>query len=229
MTTTVTAPKIHHFIPQARTRVEQVKMAISGVPETLPEYRRAQIAVGATEFQFPSGFIPFRVDDVFLEPLAGPEIKRIIPNREAPRPGQIGNVVFGRELYELNAIDGKLTFHKPLEEAATVHWYVMERAARFAADWHTVSLADMLVQGANYIDQDLMPPSQILGKYQGACRCFTEVVSLPSQGLIRKSDDLMGFMYRPRQGFIGLDSIEYLIYNSWGQVSDTYCLTFQMA
>lgn len=230
MTTLITAPKIHHFIPLARTRIEQVKMAISGVPESLPEYRKALVSAGATDYVFPTGFVPLRVDDVLLEPIAGQEPRRMLPNREAPRPNSNNTgVVFGRSAYELDFVQGKLRFIEPLTAPHTIHWYCMERAARFGQDWHQVSLADMLVQGANYIDQDLMPPDQILGKFQGACRCFTEVVSLPSQGLIRKSDDLMGFAYRPRQGFIGLDSIEYLIYNSWGQVSDTYCLTFQMA
>lgn len=229
MTTIVTQPKIHNFAPLARTRLHQAKMAISGVPESLPEYRKTPLAVGATTYQFPVGFFPLRVDDILLEDALGD--KRVLPNREQPRMGPGGSTIFGHTAYDLDVATGVLTFHQPLERALTMHWYCMQRSTNFAKDWITVSLSDMLIQGTNYIDEDLIPPNEpnLTGKFQGACRCFSEIVSLPAQGLIRKSDDLMGFMYRPRQGFVGLDSVEYLIYNSWGQVSDTYCFTFQMS
>lgn len=225
----IIAPKIHNFAPLARTIVHQTKVALSGVPEALPEYRKTQVAAGATEYKFPAGLVPLRVDDVFLEDALGD--KRVMSNREAPRRAADGSTIFGHTAYDLDLATGTLVFHSPLDKPMTMHWYCMNRSSNFAKDWVTVSIKEMLIQGTNYIDQDLIPPNEtrLTGKFQGSCRCFHEIVSLPTQGLIRKSDDLLGFSYRPRMGFIGLDSVEYLLYNSWGQVSDTYCFTFQMA
>ncbi len=226
--TIITAPKVHQFIPLAVPKVEQVKMALQGVPESLPEYRKTQLAAGAESFLFPEGFVPFRVDDILLEDTLGS--RRILPNREAPRRGPNKTTIFDHENYDLDVATRKLTFHKPLETGMTMHWYCMDRSARFGRDWIEVSLKQYLIQGSNYIDQDLIPPGPNPGNlFQGSCRCFVEIVSLPAQGLIRKSNNTLGLSYRPRMGFIGLDSAEYLIYNSWGQVSDTYCMTFQMS
>lgn len=225
----ITTPKIHHFMPLAREKVIQVKRALIGVPEALPEYKRMPMAIGATSHVFPEDHLPYRVDDILLVDELGD--KRVLSNREAPKEGLGRTTLFQHEAYDLDLATRTLTFHTPLDKPYIMHWYVMNKAANFGADWVDASVEEFLRQGTNYIDQDLIPPgeTELTGKFQGSCRCFPEIVSLPTQGLIRKSDNLLGFSYRPRMGFIGSDSIEYLIYNSWGQVSDTCCLTFQMS
>lgn len=225
----ITTPKIHHFMPLAREKVVQVNRALSGVPEALPEYKKMPMAMGATSYVFPEDHMPYRVDDILLVDEIGD--KRVLSNREAPKEGAGRTTLFDHEAYDLDLTTRTLTFHKPLDKPYMMHWYVMDKAANFGADWVDASVAEFLLQGSNYIDEDLIPPGEtnLTGKFQGSCRCFPEIVSLPTQGLIRKSDNLLGFSYRPRMGFIGSDSIEYLIYNSWGQVSDTCCLTFQMS
>jgi len=224
----ITTPKTHHFFPLAWPKVIQINMPLSGVPEYLPEYKRAQLAAGATEYVFPDVSAPSRVDDILLEDALGD--KRVLPNREAPREGPGRTTIFDHELFDYDVENRRMYFHKPLEKPVTMHWYCMEKAASFGQDWIEVSIKDMLIQGSNYIDQDLIPPNetQLTGKFQGSWRCFPEIVSLPTQGLVKKSNDTLGFSYRPRFGFVGLDSFEYLIYNSLGQVSDTYCFTFQI-
>lgn len=225
----ITTPKIHHFMPLAREKIVQVRRALTGVPEYLPEYRRLPLAAGATSYTFGEEALPYRVDDILLEDQLGD--KRVMPNREAPKEGIGRTTLFKHEKYDLDLETRTVTFHEPLDKPYTMHWYVMDKAANFGADWVDVPMTEFLLQGSNYIDQDLIPPgeTELTGKFQGSCKCFPEIVSLPTQGLIRKSDTLLGFSYRPRMGFIGSDSIEYLIYNSWGQVSDTCCLTFQMS
>lgn len=225
---TITQPKLHQFIPLARNRVVQVPMALHGVPQSLPEYSRAVIPAGATQHTFMLDTQPSRVDDIFL--VDSDNDFMVMPNREAPTEGPNRTTLFRNEAYDYNPATRTITFHRPLEKEMQMHWYCMKRARDFGMSWFPVSVKDMLIQGANYTDDILMPPdvAGISGKFQGGCRCFTEIVSLTTVGCVRKSDDLLGFAYRPRMGFVGMDSMEYRIYNSWGQVSDTYCFTFQM-
>lgn len=221
----ITAPKLHHFFPIANPRVAQVKSPLWGSPDTLPEYRKSMLQAGATEFVFPEGFSPARVADVLLERL---EDKRVLPNREIHRH-VAGSTVFGRELYSLDVADRRIVFRTPLEHDVTVHWFCMEKSVNFANHWVHVSIKDLLIQGTNYIDEDLIPPnSGLRGNYQGSWRCFPEIVSLPTQGIVKMSSDMRGFSYRGRMGFLGMDSFEYLVYNALGQVSNTFCFTFQL-
>lgn len=222
----ITTPKVHHFRPLAWSKVEQVRMPLMGDPDSLPERRRANLAEGITSYTFQEGFAPTRVDDILL---VDTESGRVLPNREAPRPGPKGVVVFGRLLYEYDLATRTITFHQPLEKSVQMHWYCMHLDTTLGRWWHKVSMTEFLIQGSNYVDQNLIPPDEpnLTGKYQGSWRCMLEIVSLPRHGLVRMSPDMLGFAYRGRFGFTGLDSFEYLVYNSLGQVSDTCCITIQ--
>ena len=226
MSAIITPPKVHHFIPLNFPQVQNIKSPSYGAPEALGEYRRTQLNAGATSFTFPADHYPLRVDDILLENLSD---RRIMPNRQAPMQGPGKSVIFGRELFEYDLATRTITFHRPLGIPVQMHWFNMGKARSWNDQWITVSVKSLLIQGSNYIDETLIPPNEteLTGKYQGSCRCFPELVSQTKQGIVRLNDTLDGFAYRGRVGFSGADSFEFLIYNSWGQVSDVCCYTFQ--
>lgn len=221
-----TPPKIHHFIPINVARVQNVKSPPYGAPEALGEYRRTQLNAGALSYTFPESHYPLRVDDILLENVMD---RRIMPNRQAPRPGAGNTVVFRHELFDYNLETRTLTFHGALGIPVTMHWFNMGKARAWNDQWINLPLKSLLIQGSNYIDQTLIPPDEtgLTGKYQGSCPCYLELVSQTKQGIVRLNDALDGFSYRGRVGFTGADSFEFLIYNSWGQVSDVCCYTLQ--
>jgi hypothetical protein len=231
-TKSISTPKVHHFYPIANLREERISSPPYGSPGALPEIGRTILSAGTAGYTFDATrAVPFRVDDILLEGQG----RRILSNRHAPvYVGQTKVVNDAREFYNYDPVTRRMTFAKPLTQDVSMIWFDMTRSRVYNDQWHqhgNFSLKRLLVQGATYIDEALIPPGEtrLTGKFQGGFRCYPEIVSQPKNGVVRMSDDLLGFAYRGRQGFSGLDSFEYLIYNGLGQVSDVYCFNIRVS
>lgn len=228
----ITTPKVHHFYPLAYNRSAKIRSPRYGSPTSIPEVRRTLLPMGTTSYVFGADAAPMRVDDIFLEALVS---KRILPNRHAQKyVGQTKVVNDGRELFDYDPAQRKITFVNPLGEGVNMIWIDMRKARMWNDEWNEggdFSIRRMLIQGTNYIDEALIPPdeTQLTGKFQGGFRCYPEIVSMPKHGVVKLSDDLLGFSYRGKLAFTGKDSFEYLIYNALGQVSDVNCFDIQVS
>lgn len=225
----LTSPKIHHFNPLAFNRTAELRAPPWGSVSTLPEHRAIALPSGTTTYTFTGSFAPFRVDDILLEDT---QTRRVAPNRMKFVRGtdlssSYKTTRFERLGYTYDKATKTITFLEPTTQGYMMHVYDPTKCRSWNDGWFEVSINDLLIQGAGYIDDNLINPDHFIpGQFQGGFRCFPEIVSLPKLGLAKLSDDLLGFSYRAPQGYSGADSIEYLVYNSLGQVSDTYCYTF---
>ena len=92
-----------------------------------------------------------------------------------------------------------------------------------------IPMKKYLLQGLDPIDKTLVNHRDPHGQYfQGAYRCFLEIVTKPVHGVMTITDDKMGFVYRPEIGYFGDDVVTYRIVNCMGQQSPCATITFQV-
>ena len=223
MSKAIAAPRLHHFVPQCYNRHFNVKGPMYGGPTTINEYRKLTLPLGATEYQFGTNH-PCRVEDIFLERADG----SLIQNRIGQRKEVDGGNEWPHDNYTYDPVANKLLLKAPSASALTLHWFDPRKARTWNDQWQELAVG-RLIQGADYVDEDLIPPPGVPMniRFQGGYRCYLEIVAMPKHGVVKLTDSLDGFLYRGRLGFIGRDSFEYRYYNSLGQESDVACVTVQ--
>lgn len=96
-----------------------------------------------------------------------------------------------------------------------------------SVEFFYISLKHLLIQGANPIDSNLISraDSTLSPQFQGGYRCFPEILSDPSHGVVQLSGNRLGFEYRPEMGYRGGDSFSYRLRNVMGQESNVSCVS----
>lgn len=220
MSTAIAVPKLHHFFPQSRCVAVDAQGAISGSPETVSD--TVPLPVGSSSYRFLGRYRPWRVVDALLVRSDG----TVAPNRFRESKGEDGYNQWPNEMYRLRE-NGRLEFKAPTAEPFTIRWFDPRKEFGIDSRWVGISLKDLMVQGAGYVDESLIPPhgQHVDPRFQGGYRCYLEMVTLPRSGIARINDTHDGFLYKGRMGFRGRDSFEYRVYNSLGQESDVACIT----
>jgi len=215
-------PKVHQFFPFGENKTFNIRKPLFGSPNTIPEYKTLVLNTVNPTYQFPIDNYPKSIYDLFI-------VKNGLVLRNRISMVNLTREVadFERETFTYNPIDRTITFHVIPTGPITLCWTDLKvMTPRNETEWQLLDFKQHHVQGANYIDEDLIPPNEtnLTGKFQGGFKTFIEVVSLPIIGALRYADNDKGLLYRGSAAFIGMDSFQYRLYNILGQESDTACI-----